>query len=75
MLETASGFELPAGLLVPKDKRPSRKEGKKSKKNQLEQIANAARNASLYATDFLSGDLERFNAQSEPLPPYKQKIG
>lgn len=72
MLEHASGLELGEIFLVPKDKRPKKKKRKKRGNSQLQQVRNAAKRLKLYGVDFLEGNLERFFALAEKLPPYKQ---
>ena len=56
---------------TPKDQRPPRK-SRRSSAGQLELIAAAARRVRLHCIDLLQGDMERFDAVAEPLPPYRR---
>jgi hypothetical protein len=72
MLEHASGLELAEIFLTPREKRPKKKKRKKKGKTQLQQVRDAAQRLHEYGVDYLEGNLERFFAYAEKLPPYKQ---
>lgn len=73
-LEHTDGLELVEIYLVPVEFRP--KPWKKTKRapDQLEQVQAAARRMQAHAVDFLGGDLTRFRALAQPLPPYRRQL-
>ena len=71
MLECGE-FEMSPFFLVPPEERPPRPRKRAPQPSQLEQLRSEATRLEKYGGDFLAGDLRRFQALAEPLPPYKR---
>jgi hypothetical protein len=68
-LQHTSGVELPVIYLVAPESRPTRK---RPDIDQLEQIREQASWLEFHGSDFLRGDLARFERLARPIPPYKR---